>query len=89
MFEARCQCKLLVGLGVQVKNLYIEKCLLSVTPEVSGGNVDSCFILLVGYGMVHHFPTEGLEWRLKADIMANLSQESASEIPDFIMADGG
>ena len=25
----------------------------------------------------------------QADTMANLSQESASEIPDFIMTDGG
>ena len=89
MSEARCQCELLVRLGIRVKDLYIKKCLLSSAPEISGCDVESCFVLLVGCGMVHHFAIERLKWRLEADIMANLSEKGASEIPDFIMTDGG
>ena len=46
--EARCQCELLVRLGVRVKDLYIKKCLLSSALEVSGGNVES-LLCLVGW----------------------------------------
>ena len=88
MAETGCKSELLVGLGVWVKHLDVEKCLLSNAPEVPGSNVNSCFILSISCGIVHCFSGEGLKWWFQTHIIADLCQEGASEISDLVVADG-
>ena len=88
MAEMGCKSELLVGLHVWVKHLDIKKCLLSSASEVSGNNVNSCFILSIWCGIVHYFTSERLKWWFQTHIMADLCQEGTSEISDLIVADG-
>ena len=75
MAEMGCKSELLVGLHVWVKHLEIKKCLLSSASEVSGSNVNSCFILSIWCGIVHYFTSERLKWWFQTHIMADLCQE--------------
>ena len=47
MAEAGCKSEPLVGLGIWVEHLDVKKCLLSSAPEVSGRDINSCFILSI------------------------------------------
>ena len=70
--EAGCQGKLLVGFGKRVKYLHVEKCLLSMCPEVFGSYINPSFVLTDRCCVVEDFTTQWPKNRFETDIMTDL-----------------
>ena len=71
---------------VEDANIY-EGSLISPTAKPIGGNIKSGTVLHIGRGVGKLLPCEGLEVRLKLNIVADFYHQRRGQIANLVMAD--
>ena len=73
---------------VLIKDPDIKECVFHPGPKPCGTDVGASFGRRGGGTSLEHLTTQGLQLRLHRNIVADLRQQGADDVPDFIVADG-